>query len=336
MKKILFLVTIIQIVLSSSLYAQSSGSAFGSLKFPVSSRVNAIGGENISIVTRDLSVTAHNPALLGAEMSNQVYLNYMHYGAGINLGGFLYSRAMNDRGAWSAGVQYTDYGTFQEATPDNVIVGSFGAKDININATLGYDINDRLRGGVKTKLLYSSYESYSSVALAVDLGLNYYHFDKDFSIGLTAKNLGGQLGSFHETRESLPFDLQIGVSKGFSHAPFRISITAVDLTNWKSNYVDNSDSDSVEGNKKNSFTKDLFRHFVFGAEYIPTDNLYIALGYNYRRRTDFSGGGGGFFTGFSAGTGLKIKMFDINLSIARYHIAGTSFMLGIALDLNKF
>lgn len=325
------------LVNATTLHAQSGSSSFGFLDIPASSHAAALGGQNISIVGTDLSMVSQNPALLGAEMSNQAVLNYMHYLSGVNIGSTMYAREINERGAWALTARFADYGKFLETSADNQITGSFNVKDIALGATLGYDINDRFRGGVTANFIYSAYESYNSVALAVDLGLNYYNADTDLSLAVAARNLGGQLKRFAESRESLPFDLSIGFSKSLSHAPFRFSVTAIDLTSWKNDYIDNSVSENTSDNKeKSNFAKDLFSHIVIGVDYLPSDNFYLALGYNYKRRRDFENGGGGFLTGFSGGAGIKVRMFDINASIARYHRAGTSFMLGVNLLFDKF
>ncbi|MGG6495838.1 UNVERIFIED_CONTAM: DUF3308 domain-containing protein, partial [Bacteroidetes bacterium 56_B9] len=78
----------------------------------------------------------------------------------------------------------------------------------------------------------SHYDKYSSFAIGVDLGLNYYHQESDFSASLVARNLGGQLKAFEERHEKLPVDVQLGFSKRLSHAPFRLSLTLHDLTHW--------------------------------------------------------------------------------------------------------
>ncbi len=319
-----------------SLEAQNGHSVFGFLDFPVSSHANALGGENISIVGSDLSMVAHNPALLGPEMHNQLALHYTHYLKSINAAGFQYARAIRDKGAWALGLRYLDYGSFTQTTPDNTVVGTFGAKDLSIDGTIGYDIADRWRGGATAKLLYSSYEQYTSVALAVDLGVNYFNPNNTASFSMVLRNLGGQIKTFEDTRESLPLDLQIGYSQFLAHAPFRFSITAYNLLKWNTDFIDDAVSENEQGNqKKSNFAKDLFRHLTFGIDYIPTDHFYVALGYNYKRQVDFKDGGG-FLPGFSAGAGLQIRMFDIQASVARHHRSGTSLMLGVNLLIDKF
>ena len=331
-------VLLLSILLSSSfLKAESGNTAFGFLDIPVSSRVNALGGVNISLVERDLSVTSQNPALLGPEMNKNVSLSYMRYLKDVNLGSCAYAFALNDNGAVAVGAQFINYGDFKMTSEDNQILGNFSAKDMLFNTMIGYNISERWRGGANAKFIYSVYESYSSFAMAVDLGLNYFNEYRDFSFSITANNLGGQLKSFNENREKLPFDLRVGISQALSHAPFRISLTAINLTDWDDKYIDNSVSDDEYGsNKKDNFAKKMFRHMLIGVEYLPTDNFYLAVGYNYKKRAEFAGGGGGFLTGFSAGTGIIIKKFNINASIAQHHISGTSFMIGMNLLLNRF
>ena len=328
----LFLIVLITWV---PIFADNGSSVFGFMDIPVSARVNALGGVNISLVERDLSITNQNPALLGPEMDKNISINYMRYIKDVNLGNAQYALALNENGAISFGAQFVNYGNFKMTTEDNLIIGDFSAKDMLFNAMIGYNINQRWRGGANAKIIYSAYETYTSFALAVDLGLNYFNENSDFSFSITANNLGGQLKSFDEVRESLPFDLRIGITKALPHAPFRFSFTAFNLTDWNDKYIDKADSSDDTGTvKKDNFAKKLFRHVLIGVEYLPTDNFYIALGYNYKKREQFSSGGG-FMTGFSAGAGISIKKININASIAQHHISGTSFMMGLNLLLNK-
>ena len=110
----------------------------------------------------------------------------------------------------------------------------------------------------------------------------------------------------------------------------------INLTDWKQEYVNNSiKNQSEETVSKDNFGKQFLRHLLIGVDYLPTENFYVALGYSYKRRTQFDGGGGGFFTGFSAGAGIKIRMFDVNASIAQLHRSGPTFMIGINMLLNN-
>jgi hypothetical protein len=91
---------------------------------------------------------------------------------------------------------------------ENIETG-FSAKDISISGIYTYDLSDYWSGGVRTNFIYSHYDKYSSFAIGVDLGLNYYHQESDFSASLVARNLGGQLKAFEERHEKLPVDVQL-------------------------------------------------------------------------------------------------------------------------------
>ena len=243
------------------------------------------GGTNISVIDEDVNLINQNPALLGPESDLQLGLNYMKYVGGINLAGATFAKAAGERGAWAAGIQYYGYGKMKSADETGVITGEFSPKDIVFNGIYSHDFNSFLRGGINAKVIYSSYEQYTSWALAVDLGLNYYNADNDLSLSLVARNLGGQIKRYNETFERMPFDLQIGYTQSLQHAPIRVSVTARHLTRWKLPYPTIENNAYTSGDaviEKSGFVDNLFRHLIFGVEYLPTDRLYFGLGYNYK------------------------------------------------------
>ena len=129
-------------------------------------------------------------------------------------------------------MQYFGYGEMKSTDVTGSVTGTFSPKDICFSGTYSHDITTALRGGVTLKGVYSDYEAYSAFALAVDLGLNYYDGDNDMSLSLVVTNLGGQLKRFNEVYERLPVDVRIGWSQGLHGLPFRLSVTAWNLTRW--------------------------------------------------------------------------------------------------------
>ena len=57
----------------------------------------------------------------------------------------------------------------------------------------------------------------------------YKRQDKGWSASLVAKNMGGQLKAYDDNYESMPLDVQLGVSKRLIHTPLRFHATLVDL-----------------------------------------------------------------------------------------------------------
>ncbi|MBO5720116.1 MAG: type IX secretion system protein PorQ, partial [Bacteroidales bacterium] len=236
--------------------AQEGKSAFDFLNLPVSSHANSLGGNNISIIEEDVSMVRYNPALLGPEMDMIIDLNYMRYMAATNSAGAIFAKAAGDRGAWSAGLQYVGYGNLKEADATGNILGTFSAKDMVISGGYAHDFGARWRGGVQAKFIYSSYAEYSSLALAVDVGLNYYNSDNQFSMSLVFKNLGGQLKRFTENHERLPWDIQFGFSKTMRSVPIRWSVTVDHLSKWRLPYAKPKTDEFYDG--EILVTKDTF------------------------------------------------------------------------------
>lgn len=329
------LVALFLIVVAISAAAQDGSSAYQYLNITSSSRIYGLGGVNITAVEDELSVTDQNPALLGPEMDNQIFIDYMRYLGQSNFAGARYAHAVGERGAWSAGIRYFGYGKMQGTDEFGNPTSSFSPSDVNFNGSFSYDITDHLRGGITLKLLYSSYESYSAFAVGTDLGINYYDPDHELSLSAVIANLGGQLKRFNTTYDRLPFDIRLGIAKKFGTLPIRFSITAWQLTKWHLPFYETGDGTTDEEFKvKDTFFSNLFRHLIFGVDFIPSERFYVALGYNYKSRTDMSTYKRSFVSGFSLAAGLNLRRFNVGLAIAQPHSGATTFMLNLNLNLN--
>jgi hypothetical protein len=316
--------------------AQDGTSAYNWLNVSSSSRIYGLGGVNISLVDDDITTIDQNPALLGGEMSGQLAINYMRYIGGTNLAGLRYGHSVGERGAWAATMQYFGYGSITETLADGSKVGTFSPKDVAFGATYSHDITDRLRGGIDMKLLYSSYADYSAFAVATDLGINYFDPEHDTSLSLVLANLGGQVKRFDESYDRLPFDVRLGWSQVFGSFPIRFSVTAWNLTKWKLPYMDNGDgTEASEAVLKESFSSNLFRHLVFGADLISSSNFYLGVGYSYKTRTDMSTYSRSMLSGWSLAGGIRGRSFGLGLAFAQPHTGATTFMVNLTLNMNE-
>ena len=325
MRKILLL----YILLSSTnffLFAQEGKSTFDYLLLPTSTRSAALGGTNVSVVENDVSLINSNPAFLGIEMDLNFNATYLSYIADIGMGNVTFAKALGDRSAWGVGVIYSNYGNMLETSKDDAILGDLTANDICGNIFVSRDLTDKIRGGVTAKFIYSNYAHNTALGLGVDLGLSYYDSDNGFSAGLVGKNLGRQIKAYEEELASLPWDIQLGISKKLMRAPIRFSVTGVYLKQWK---FDNLDK------KEDSFLKTAGKHLILGIDIIPSDNFWIGLGYNVKRGSDMHLQEGNRLAGFSIGTGLKVKAFGFGCSFGQYHPSATSFMFNITTSFSE-
>ena len=322
-------------IISLSLFAlatvcasgQESSAAYNVLKLPASSRVAAMGGENISQIDDGPWAGWANPALYSSVSSRSLGLGFMTYAADSKWLGAQYVQAAGERHTWAVTAQYMGYGSMDETDADGTVVGSFSPKDIVFGGGYSYLLSDRWAGGASLKMVTSSYADFSAFALAVDLGVNYYDEERDFSFSAVARNVGAQIKSFDGRTEKVPFCLQAGFTKGIAHAPVRFSVTATDLTRWKSTDYLNPDGEKL------GFGKKLLNHFVVGLEVQPIDAFYLSAGYNFRRAYELKAAGSAHGAGLSFGGGLQLRKFKAGVSYAKYHVSVSSLMFNVAYTL---
>jgi hypothetical protein len=77
------------------------------------------------------------------------------------------------------------------------------------------------------------------------------------------------------------------------------------------------------------------RHLLLGIELVPTQNFTIRAGYNYQRRQEMMLTDRASVVGFSFGVGIKVKRFRLDFGTSRFHIAGSSTLLSLAINLNN-
>ena len=307
------------------LRAQDAGTAFQFLQLPVSSHAAALGGDNVSAIENDAELSYHNPALLTNVVGRTLSLNYMSYLQRTNVLGAGYAMEIGERSMLGLKAQYLDFGTMKNTDADGNILGDFSAKDMVLMGTYSFDFSDRLTGGVSGKFIYSNYEQVYSLALGVDLGLNYYNPQGMFSLSVVARNLGGQVKSFDDTQEPLPFNLLVGVSKDFVHAPIRLSLTLTDLHKWQAEDFYNSSDDS--------WGKLLLKHVILGADIFPTPSTYLSLGYNFLLHSELKSPAKRSLEGLTFGAGLQVRSIKVGVSYGKYHVAAASLMMNCALVL---
>lgn len=319
------------------LCAQEYSSSFNVLRMPASSHAAALGGQSLSLIEDQPAAGWSNPALYANVSDLSFGLNFMTYAAGSSLMGAHFTKAFGERHTLAAAVQYMNYGTMDETDALGNVTGEFKAKDIVIGGGYSYLLSDRWTGGANAKFIFSNLADYSSVAVAVDVGLNYYDEEEDLSLSASLQNIGTQLKSYDDgLRTHLPFTLALGLSKGMAHLPVRFHVTFTDITRWKSSYYVLPDAEeNADGTtpKKVSFGKKALNHFIVGIDVLPTDYLYLSLGYNFRRAYELKASGSSHWAGISAGGGLNIKRFKFGISYAKYHQAGNSLLFNAGYTL---
>ena len=321
------ILTISVLFVASHVKAQSaSTSVFDFLSLPTSSHATALGGHNMSLPDDDASLLFLNPALMSDASDHAIALSFFTYMQGCKAGTAAWTMAHGERGTWGVGAQFVSYGSMIETTAEGLEQGNFSALDKALTGGYSYTLTEHLAGGATGKFIYSHYGTFSSVALAVDLGVNYYDEEHDFSLSLVGANLGGQVKSFGDTHEALPYDLRLGLTKQLANAPIRFSISLTDLTRWRAKQYYSPDGEPSAG-------RILTNHFVVGIDILPAKQFYLSAGYNFRRAYEMKAAGGNHAAGLSFGAGFMIKKFKLGLAYAKYHLSTPSFMLTAQYNL---
>lgn len=310
--------TVVLLLLTLTATAQESQTEYNFLRLPVSAHAAALGGDNVTLIEDDASLIFSNPALLSTVSDKTIALNYMRYMEGANTASASYNRVVKERASWAASAQFIDYGKMKQVDENNVQLGEFSAREISLAGYFSYMLSNKFAGGITAKFVSSHIGGYSSLGMGVDLGLNYYDPEREWSVSLVAKNLGGQLKAYNEEYERMPLDVQLGVSKRFPHMPFRLSLTLVDLNHWNYRFIN---------------------HAVAGVDVLITQQIWVGAGYNFRRVDEMkiqSAGdnkGSSHGAGLSLGAGINLERFNLNLAYGKYHVSSSSLLLNIAYRL---
>jgi len=330
------------------LSAQIGGKhSFEFLNLTQSSRVTALGGALISVIDNDINLGYANPASLNKEMHFEISFNHNFHFADIShgfaVGGYYHEKSKT---TFQLGFNYVNYGNFTRADILGNINGEFSSGESAITIGAGRLINERIRAGVNIKYINSSFDIFRASGVAADIGLSYKNPESNVTVALVARQIGTTLSSYTGQTESLPFDLQLGVSKRFKYLPFRFSATAHHLHQWtlRLDEADQSDpinflgGETVQQSPISKGLDNLFRHFVFNGEFLigEQEQFKLRIGYNHMRRKELSVSEFRSLGGLSFGIGFKISKFRLDYGLGYYHLAGAVNHLSFSLNLASF
>lgn len=297
-----------------SMAQNDSQTSYTFLRLPLSAHAAALGGDNITMTDDDVMMMFHNPALITGTSIGTLGLQYMNYMSGCNNVSAAYNMLVKEKWNIGIGIDYMGYGSIRYTDADNNDMGTYNASEMAFYGTLGYELASNLAGGISLKYVYGNISSYNSMAVAVDLGLNYYLPESEWSFGIAVKNLGGQIMAYDEKFEALPLDVQAGVSKRLIGSPVRLSATLSDL-----NHLDYK----------------FLNHLCLAAEFIISDEIYVGGGYNFRRADEMkvqegTEGLSARGAGLSFGGGINLEKIKINLAYSKLHVSNASLIANLA------
>lgn len=233
----------------------------------------------------------------------------------INLASLSYSTEYEGIGRFGAAIKYINYGTFDGYDEFGASTKEFGVNEMALVIGYANVLDYNFYYGANIKFIYSGIEDRSSTGMAVDLGLHYSIPDKNWYFGFAVLNLGSQLSSYYSTKEDLPLDIVIGVSKSLENLPVRLSVDFHKLNQDRDDFVER------------------FRAFTVGAEFTLSKVMKLRFGYDNERRKDFKIGTTAGIAGFNVGLGVRISDYQFDYAYSALGSVGGLHRIGISTSL---
>ncbi|MER3470017.1 MAG: hypothetical protein C4330_01450 [Chitinophagaceae bacterium] len=312
-------------------------SAFNFLKLPATPLLSAVGGVNTSYSANDVGLATNNPSLLNSNLHTQVNLAFNSFYAGINaynLAGAYHSKNWNT--TFGGAIFFIDYGVVPQTDAAGNVNGTFRPRDLVFQVSAAKKYLEKWSYGINAKFISSNYLLYSSSAIAFDIGVLYNDSSNHFSASVLAKNMGVQLKGYAGSKEDLPFDLQIGLTKRLAKAPFGFSLTLQQIHQFNILYNDTTFNNDNNFTSNNGFFNKFFNHVVFATHVYLGENLEATIGYNQLRGMELNiGSNGNGLNGFSAGLQAKFKKLQFQYARS-YFQRGTAYnQFAVGINLNQ-
>jgi len=277
---------------------------FAFLNTEMSARGAALSG---AMVAKEGEVHGlfHNPATLAGIEELAWSANYLNHLLDMG-GGNLMMVMSTGKGKFGIGVSSLDYGSFERLDDRGNSFGeNFGASDLLFSFGYGYKIASFISVGTNLKWASSNIDEYSANAFAIDAGFVYENSDLDLTIGGGIFNLG-KSNAFIDTKDPLPTNFKIGMSKLLAHLPLRVNLEGAWFTygNWKA---------------------------LVSGEIILSPNFNLVVGMSSNRLDlDTSSLGEDFFSGGSLGFGLLFGVWRVDYALTSYGGAGSIQRFGVS------
>lgn len=298
-------------VLSPPGHAQSSRlSSFPFLEFASSARAAALGGAFPVMTDGDVNALFYNPAALGPATDRSVALSYLNYLSDVNAGFGAGSYTVDGLATVGAGLRFLSWGTFEGANVFGERTNEFGASDAALTVSAARALGSRARYGASVHAIYSALETTQAAALAVDLGGTYHFPAQQITLSASINRLGRAVDSFGATRDRLPTDVRLGLTKRLRHLPLLLSITGYDLHHAGDGLPEGTTLDRV------------LAHMLLGGELTLHDALQLRMGYHHRRRQELATSDGFDTAGLSAGFGLDVPPLHVSYAYQSWSSLG--------------
>ena len=278
-------------------FAQGT-TGFELMRTEVSSRGASLAGA-MSAVESGVDGLFYNPAALGTLEGHHTELTYFKHLLDIESGFLAYGRNIPGYGTAAIGVNYINYGAFDEATAYGELTGeTFRAADFVFTAGFGRKAFNWLSLGANVKYARSEIWDRVATAYALDMGLLIFTPWDNTKIGFTACNIGKTIEGYYDYQDKLPLTYKLGVSKPLAHLPLVILL-------------------QLEQAQDN----DLY--FAAGGEFTISEIFLLRLGWNSHGADQRVDSNNDIFAGVSGGFGFAVSGVFFDYAVNSWGELGT-------------
>jgi hypothetical protein len=290
-------------------FGQDKGT-YSFLRIDIGARAAGLNGSFVSM-TNDPNVLFYNPGALTSLTESKGSAGFVKYLLDVNGGYLSYSKTLPGIGTMGAGILFMDYGSFTQTDEDRNTLGTFGARDIAVVVGVGRAIDELTSIGVNLKIIHSSIAEFSSSGVAVDLGMLYQIPSQNITLGASVLTLGTQLKTYAGTKEPLPLDVKIGITKRPEHLPVLLNLDFHHLTDQQTDFLSH------------------FSAFSLGAEFLMSESVRLRLGYNNQQRKEMKLGTSANLAGISLGGGIVFGDYVIDYAFNSWGKTGSLHRISI-------
>jgi hypothetical protein len=132
------------------------------------------------------------------------------------------------------------------------------------------------------------------------------------NIGVSVLNLGTQMSTYYDTKEELPLDVTIGISKKLEHLPLKLYF----------------DFHKLNEDRNEFFQR--FQAFSIGAEFTLSKVLRLRAGYENEKRKELKIGSFAGLAGFNAGLGIVISEYKFDYGFSSMGAIGALHRVSVS------
>lgn len=302
------------LVLAASAQAQDGRrEAFRFLEMASGGRLAALGGNHAALLSPDAGSVLSNPAFLIASESEEIGIQTSRLPAGITRAGADWVNPFRPAAGREGrrphtylGVRSVLYGAMDRLDETGEADGTFRSFDSQWSVGAAVPLGGGWAVGAGGSLVVSSYGEWTSSAYSLSAGTSWTAPGGDLSGGLVIRNLGGNLSSWTDVREPLPFRVALGIAHKPAYFPARLHLTA---------------AENADGR--------LDPDILAGAEFLFSEQFQFRLGFHSGVHNDLKTASRLDMSGVQAGIGLRIRDIRIDLSRTSWGRLGGILHIGV-------